>query len=93
MESWFLADLGALSAYYGDQFNPAALPSNARIEQIKKTDILEGLKRATSRSRTKGKYHKTRHGFDLLESIDPSKVRAASPHADALIVTLLDQLS
>jgi hypothetical protein len=46
---------------------------------------MEGLSRATKDTATKGEYHKTRHGFAILESIDPAKVRERSPHAKAFL--------
>ena len=36
MESWFLADRTALSAYYGQGFQENPLPSNPQIEQVAK---------------------------------------------------------
>jgi hypothetical protein len=44
---------------------------------------MDGLKRATGQT-SKGEYHKTRHGFPILEKLDPAAVRAQCPHADAL---------
>src|ERR1017187_10280917 len=35
------------------------------------------------RHKDQGPYHKTRHGFALLAKIDPVKVEAGSPHAEA----------
>ena len=32
---------------------------------------------------------KGRHSFDILAELDPAKVRAASPHANRLILALL----
>jgi len=53
---------------------------------------MQGLEGATRATETKGAYHKTKHGFDLLELIDPGAVRQASPFADALIKLLLAKL-
>jgi hypothetical protein len=84
MEAWFLADKDALARYYGDGFKASALPGNLKIEEIPKLDVMSGLAAAT-KATNKGSYHKTRHGFDLPERIDPFLVTRASPHADALI--------
>lgn len=83
MESWFLADKQALSAYYGRSFAANRLPPNPAIEEIPKDDVLSGLSDAT-RATTKGRYHKTNHGPRLLEAIDPAKVRAAAPNCSRL---------
>ena len=91
MEAWFLADKGALEQYYGEKFKRTALPANPKIEEVSKADVLKGLESAT-KTTSKGDYHKTRHGFDILARIDPSLVRQASNHANALIVRLLNEL-
>jgi len=88
METWFLADKAKLAEYYGDGFKQSALPPNLRIEAISKTDVFEGLHRATAAT-AKGSYHKTRHAFDILERLDPEAVRQHSPPAAALFATLL----
>jgi len=89
MESWFLADRKTLAKFYGQGFNPNALPKQANIEKIHKNDVNQGLDAATRHTKTKGKYHKTRHGFDLLAQIEPCKIRQVSEHAENLCVVLL----
>ena len=91
MESWFLADKSALKEYYGEKCNLSALPANPKIEDIPKKGVMRGLALATKATR-KGPYHKTRHGFDLLERVDAAEVAKASPHAGALVELLLAKL-
>ena len=82
MEAWFLADREALVAFFGKGFLSKGLPGNPReIEAVPKSDLEPKLKSASRQTKTKGEYHKTRHGFALLALIDPKKVEAASPHA------------
>jgi hypothetical protein len=82
MEAWFLADRDTLAAYYGQGFRLNALPGDERhIEAISKDDLVPSLEQATSDTKTKGQYHKTRHGFALLALIDPAKVEAGSQYA------------
>jgi hypothetical protein len=88
MESWFLADRQALASYYGQGFTAGSLPGQPNIELISKQDVFNALKRASKNTKTKGEYHKTKHGFDLLELVDPVLVRAASAHADRLLTVL-----
>ncbi len=89
MESWFLADRKALANFYQQGFRPNALPGNPRqIEQVPKQDVLSGLERAT-RATTRGRYHKSRHSFEILASLDPEKVTTASPCAKIFVDTLL----
>ena len=87
MESWFLADKQALTDYYDQGFLVGSLPGQPNIELIAKQDVFRALQHA-SRNTQKGEYHKTRHGFDLLELIDPNRVRAASRHAERLLIVL-----
>jgi hypothetical protein len=81
MESWFLADREALGGYYNQGFLVNSLPDRADIENIAKRDVQQSLDHATRPTTTKGLYHKTRHGFDLLALIDPEKLRRASQRA------------
>lgn len=84
MEAWFLADRDALAAYYGQGFRLNALPGDERhIEAIPKDDLVPSLEDASRATKTKGQYHKTRHGFALLAMIDPIKVEAGSQYAAA----------
>jgi hypothetical protein len=78
MEAWFLADVPAVAQYYGQKFNASALSGNPNIEAIPKQDVMSQLHSAT-RATSKGSYHKTRHGFDILERIDPGRVPPAIP--------------
>jgi len=91
MEAWFLADKDTLATYFGDGFNPGALPARADIENIEKTDIFNGLKVATRHCNKKGEYGKGRHSFNILGRIDPVKVTAVSPAAKRLIDTLVQK--
>ena len=88
MESWFLADREALQDFYGAGFRPQALPGNPKIEQVPKQDVLNGLERAAQSTRQRG-YSKGRHSFSILATLDPTKVRAASPYANRFIQALL----
>ncbi len=92
MESWFLADRAALQEYYGHGFRPNTLPGNPAVEEVTKQDVMEGLARATQDT-TKGEYHKTRHGFDILGALDPVKVGNGSPHAQTFLEFLRKKLS
>ncbi|WP_224369172.1 DUF4276 family protein [Hyalangium versicolor] len=89
MESWFLADPETLADYFGQGFQPSALPRNPNIEDIAKLTVFRALEAATRQTKTKGAYSKGGHSFAILARIDPNKVRRASPHAERLAVTLL----
>ena len=81
MEAWFIADQEALAKYYGRGFRTKSLPPRRDIEAIPKADLVPALQQA-SKDTTKGKYHKTAHGYALLAFIAPAKVRQKSPHAE-----------
>ncbi|MGH9605825.1 MAG: DUF4276 family protein [Terracidiphilus sp.] len=84
MEAWFLADREALASFYDGGFLANSLPGNPNIEAISKEDLEPALKHASKPTKTKGEYHKVKHGFALLAAINPAKVERASPHAAAL---------
>jgi hypothetical protein len=84
MEAWLLADRETLEGFYGQGFVMGALPANPNVEQVPKLQVEEGLRNASRHAKTKGEYHKTRHGFDLLARIDAGKVRRASTYAERL---------
>ena len=83
MESWIIADVNALEAYYGNGFNRNAVPGNSNVEAIPKTSIESALNNAT-KSTKKGKYHKIRHGPDILGQVSVPLVRNKAEHCDKL---------
>ena len=91
MKSWFLADHQALSTYYGKGLVRNSLPRQKDIERIDKQKVFDVLSHA-SRPTQKGSYHKTKHGFDLLELIDPELVIRVSRHAGMLFAVLKEQM-
>lgn len=90
MEAWFLADRNALKGYFGQGFNEGALPKRPEVEKIAKEDVLKGLKEATRHVKTRGRYDKGDHSFEILAVIDPHRVRAVAPYCDRLLDTLDD---
>ena len=85
MEAWFLADREALANFYDGGFLANSLPGNpTNVEAVSKDDLEPTLKHASKPTKTKGEYHKVKHGFALLAIIDPAKVAGASPHAKFL---------
>ena len=87
MESWFLADADALESFYGSGFRKQYLSGNPNVEQFPKQDVLNRLDRAT-RNTSKGRYRKGKHGFAILELLDPAKVKGASRFADRFLGAL-----
>ena len=83
METWFLADPGALRAYFGDGFRAKAIRAWPDLEGVPKETVFEALDDATRSCRQS--YAKGRVSFELLKRIDPARVEAACPHARALL--------
>lgn len=92
MEAWLIADGAALANFYKQGFNQNALPQNPRVEEISKTDLFDGLRRATEKT-SKGRYHKTIHAPEILKRLDVAKVRQAAPHCDRLFKTLSEKMN
>lgn len=93
MESWFLADRGALKNYFGADFKENKLPKGNQLEAIPKLQVFQGLKDATREcGRHKGyqseTYHKGRDSFEILGKIQPRLVANASPEAARLLTRL-----
>jgi hypothetical protein len=91
MESWFLADREALETYYGQGFRTNCLPQTSSLEDVPKETVLSSLSQAISGTK-KSAYHKTRHAPDLLERIDPAKVRRRSKYCERLFKTIEDAI-
>ena len=83
METWFLADRGALQEYFGDGFRAKAIRAWPDLEGVPKETVFEALDGATESCRQS--YAKGRVSFDLLARIDPARVETACPHARALL--------
>jgi hypothetical protein len=79
MEAWFLADIDALSAFYGKGFRHSVFAKRS-IEQISKEEV-GGTLKAAARATTKREYDKGRHSFEILRRIDLHKLESASPFA------------
>ena len=92
VEAWFLADREALRAVFGAGLRPRALPQRAEIERVAKQDIFAGLQSAASDCARRRGYRKGRDSFDVLASLDPARVAAASPHAKRLVDVLTARL-
>ena len=92
METWIVADAGALSGYYGSGFERDRLPRRAELEEVPKADVASALERATAAT-SKGSYRKIRHASDLLARIDPEVVKQRCSHFERLWVWLERQVS
>ena len=83
METWLVADRNALAEYFGALFRENAFRQWPDLEDVSKRDVLDALTRATAGCPRR--YAKGNVSFELLERIDPARVEAACPHAQALL--------
>jgi hypothetical protein len=95
---WRIVACGPRNQAFSDFLTALQTHSNAfnvllvDVEEIGKIMLLSALKDAT-RNTSKGEYHKTRHSFKILQTLDPSKVRNAAPHCDRLFKTLSEKMN
>jgi hypothetical protein len=92
MEAWFLADREQLAGYFGQGFAESALPANANPEAVAKSDLLESLKSATRNCKTKARYDKGKHSFEILGKLNAQAVGRACAHAKRLLDVLRQTL-
>lgn len=92
MEAWFIADIATLKKFYGQGFKESGIPKTTNVETIAKDDLERILKTATVGT-TKKEYHKINHAYQLLESLDVTKVRQSSPYCDRLFNTLKEKIN
>jgi len=87
MEAWLIADIDALSMYYGYGFLRNAIPRSYNVEDIDKPSLEDSLEHAT-RGTQKGSYRKIRHAADLLRRISPIIVRNKASHCQRFFQTI-----
>jgi hypothetical protein len=68
MEAWLYADKKTLGKFYGNAFRANALSARLDIDNIPKTDLFDGLERAT-RDCQKGEYSKGDNSFRRRRSM------------------------
>ncbi len=88
MEAWLVADRGALRRHYGERLSEDALPDEAAVEAVAVDDLLDGLRRATTPTYSKG-----RHAPAILALADPEVVRSHAPHCDRFLKRLDEAVS
>jgi hypothetical protein len=87
MEAWLIADIETIAAFFGQGFQRGAIPANQDVEAIDK-DNLEPALVAATRHTQKGRYHKIRHGADLIARLNPAVVRQKAHHCDRLLLQI-----
>ncbi|MCU0655955.1 MAG: DUF4276 family protein [Polyangiaceae bacterium] len=88
MESWLLADVELLRNFYGEGFNEKSIPKTNDLADVDKQQLNAALKNATRHARTKGEYHKTKHGLVLVGKLNPRILEERAPHVGVLAANL-----
>ena len=86
METWLVADAELLARYFGSDYRPKHVPTWPVLEDVDKKTVLGALDRATAGCRKR--YAKGKISFELLASLNPTRVEGKCPHGKRL----LDQL-
>lgn len=87
METWIVADPGALADYYGRDFITSKLPRRLDLENEPKASIERALKEATKGTQ-KGVYHKISHAGELLKRLNQTRVHDRCRHCKRLFEAL-----
>jgi hypothetical protein len=75
MEAWIVADVKALTAFYGKDFHAGALCKRDVLDDEPKAALYASLEAATKATQ-KGSYGKIKHASELLKRIRPTMVAA-----------------
>jgi len=87
METWLLADRGALRKVFGSKLNERKLPpEGAELETSDKPAVYAALAAATKPTPS-GEYGKGAHSFKILAEVSPGKLRAL-PWAERFLVEM-----
>ena len=86
METWFLADRGALQNYFGSSFQAGRLPRQRELESIPKDAVLQSLAAATADCNKR--YGKGIVSFEILGRVNPVLVAENCPGAKSLLECL-----
>lgn len=77
METWLAADAKAFATFFGNGFKANLMPSRvgAALELEPKHDLYGKIAAATADCKTKAKYGKGAHSFQLLALVDPAEIQ------------------
>lgn len=77
MESWIVADLGALRAHYKSKLQETALPPTYDLETRNRHDIQNSLERATRNCDSP--YRKGMRSYEILGKLNPTELKRYLP--------------
>lgn len=77
METWFVADIESLHAFYGNCLNENLLPDMTNPESRGRATLFNSLKRATRDC--SNAYRKGKVSFELVENLNPVRLKDPLP--------------
>ena len=80
METWCVADHGALRRFFGQQLQENALPALDALEGRAKADVQRALEHATRECGRDREYRKGKRSFRLIAELDPGALKRHLPH-------------
>lgn len=92
METWCIADRGALRIFFGQDLAERRLPHLEGLEARSKDDVQDALVDATRRCGRNRAYAKGSRSFELLGILDSAKLRERLPHFARLCKVLDEKL-
>lgn len=91
METWIVADRGAVQAFFGQGFRQNALPPVVDLENRARADIHRSLAAATKGCGSDRPYAKGARSFALLGKLDPNKLEEHLVWFKRFIQTLIER--
>ncbi len=80
VETWVLADRGALRHHYGSELQESPLLPETGLEARARGDVQDALERATRNCGRDRSYAKGRRSFVILAELDPETLKLHLPH-------------
>ncbi len=93
METWILADQGALAHIFGSSLRAGTLLPTANLESRTRHETQESLEAATRDCGKRKAYKKGKRSFQILGELDPEVLKRSLPHFRAFIEFLDGKLS
>lgn len=80
METWCVADRGALRRFFGQYLQESALPAPNDLEGQAKAEVQQALEHATRECGRDREYKKGKRSFRLIAELDPRVLEENLPH-------------
>ena len=91
METWLVADRDTLKDFFGEDFQPTALPSLTNLETKSRDAVQQSLGNATRQC--KKQYRKGECSFELLGKANPAELEKHLPSVQRFVTILRTRLT